>query len=84
MLDLDAQKEPHLSVKVGGKVYQVRRPVMAESLKLKSDLNTEGADDVEVTIQFLDSLGLPSNVTATLDGTQLMALSAALQPKKKD
>lgn len=84
MLDLDSKKTPVLPVKVGGKVYQVRRPTMGESRMFELAMGNKTAKTTELTMQFLEKLGLPLDVADALDMDQITALSDALHEKKKD
>ena len=84
MLDLDSKKTPALPVKIGGKVYQVRRPTMGESRMFESEMGNKKAKTTELTMQFLEKLGLPIDVADALDIDQMTALSDALHEKKKD
>jgi hypothetical protein len=81
MLEL---KKSVLEVKVDGQVYQIKFPTIKKIKSFQESLKSQGEPDIGVTLDFLESLGLPKSVSEELEPSHLAAIIDTISGTKKN
>ena len=74
-MDLSSRK---LSLKWNGDEYSVKHPSVKQHMSYVAQLQKKEGKEVEVLINFLDSLGLPKEASLEMDIAHLQQLMSAL------
>lgn len=55
-----------INIEIDGNVYVLKNPTVAEIRNVRAEQRKENADEIEVSIKWLATLGLPEDVTDAL------------------
>lgn len=77
-MKIDLGTKEAVSVNYAGQSYEMTLPTVKQAQKLRNKLKDEGADDIDVFIELLSELGMPSDVAEDMTAQQLVRLSEGL------
>ena len=87
MKEVDLKPSSKIKIKRDGKEYILRKPKMGEILELEKktkELRESGGSGNEEVIMYLESLGLPRDVTLDLDSEELEQVVGVVTNSKKN
>lgn len=76
MIDLGHSSE--IEVKWAGEVYKLREPSAREMNFYQKKMKLDGADHIELLVDFVSSLGMPKEVCESLPAAKLNVLIESL------
>lgn len=84
MQELKLTKAPGLKVILDSGEYVMRKPTVGESRLMQKQLMEDKSSSIEIMCDMLEKLGMPKDVSESLDTDAMEALTEALiAPKKK-
>ena len=72
-----------LKINIDGVVYIVSFPTMGKFKVFRDDMEKDGADDFDLTMSLLDSLGLPKDAAMELEPSHLELIMEEFSGQKK-
>jgi len=84
MEELKLTKAPGIKVILESGEYVMRKPTVGESRLMQKQLQEDKSASIDIMVEMLEKLGMPKEVSESLDTDAMEALSEALiAPKKK-
>jgi hypothetical protein len=81
MLEL---KKSVLELKIDGQVYTVKYPTLKAVKHFQEKTKDAGEASLDITLEFLASLGLPVNVSEELEPSHLQTIIETISGSKKN